>query len=80
MSSMFHANGPLRITHRGGAGPPSGCASLELLAKVGPVEWKMMVAIGSAVGAVVWLVERRRNPPPPTTDRWAQVTDPVQPA
>ncbi len=40
----------------------------------------MMVAIGSAVGAVVWLVERRRNPPPPTTDRWAQVTDPVQPA
>lgn len=53
---------------------------LELVAKVGPVEWKMMVAIGSAVGAVVWLVERRRNPPPPTTDRWAQVTDPVQPA
>lgn len=39
-----------------------------------------MVAIGAALGGVVWLVERRRNPPPAKTDRWAQVTDPVKPA
>ena len=40
----------------------------------------MMVAIGAAVGSVVWLVERRRTRPAPNIDRWAQVTDPVKPA
>jgi hypothetical protein len=40
----------------------------------------MMVAIGAAVGGVVWLVERRRIKPVTGPDRWAQVTDPVTPA
>ena len=40
----------------------------------------MMVAIGAAVGGVVWYVERRRTRPASRVDRWAQVTDPVPPS
>lgn len=40
----------------------------------------MMVAIGVAVGSVFWAVERRRQRPHLREDRWADATDPVQPA
>jgi len=40
----------------------------------------MMVAIGAAVGGVVWYVERRRTRTPGDIDRWAQVTDAVPPS
>ena len=44
------------------------------------MEWKTVVAIGAAVGSVVWYLERRRTRPVPKVDRWAQVTDPVLPS
>jgi hypothetical protein len=44
------------------------------------VKWKTTVAIGAAVGGVVWYLERRRTRPAVGTDHWAQATDPVLPS
>jgi hypothetical protein len=41
------------------------------------VNWKMLVAVGTALGTVVWAVRRRALNPSSDTGVWAAATDPV---
>ena len=41
------------------------------------MNWKMLVAVGTAVGTMVWAVRRRALTPTPDAGVWAAATDPV---
>jgi hypothetical protein len=41
------------------------------------VNWKMLVAVGTAVGTVVWAARRRAVQPSSDAGVWAAATDPV---
>ena len=45
--------------------------------RVGPVKWKQVVALGAAVGALVYVVRRKKRRAGDDADLWATATDPV---
>jgi len=44
------------------------------------VNWKLLVAVGAAVGTVVWAAQRQLSRPTTDADPWPDVTDPVAPS
>jgi hypothetical protein len=45
--------------------------------RLGGVNWKMLLAVGTAVGTVVWAARRRALTPASDAGVWAAATDPV---
>jgi hypothetical protein len=43
------------------------------------VNWKLVVAVGAAVGTLVWAAQRRVGRSVTGTDPWADVTDGIAP-
>jgi len=43
------------------------------------MNWKLLVAVGAAVGTVVWAAQRQLNRTPAGSDPWPGVTDHVAP-
>jgi hypothetical protein len=43
------------------------------------VKWKLLVAVGAAVGTVVWAAQRQLGRSVGRSDPWADVTDGVAP-
>lgn len=44
------------------------------------MNWKLLVAVGAAVGTVVWAAQRQLGRTSPSRDPWADVTDGITPA
>jgi hypothetical protein len=45
--------------------------------RLGFVNWKMLVAVGTAVGTLVWAARRRALHPASDAGVWAAATDPI---
>ena len=45
--------------------------------RVGRVNWKQVVALGAAVGAVIYVVRRKKRHSSDESELWAAATDPV---
>ena len=43
------------------------------------MNWKLLVAVGAAVGTVVWAAQRQLGRTGGGSDPWAEVTDGIEP-
>ena len=43
------------------------------------MNWKLLVAVGAAVGTVVWAAQRQLGRTGTASDPWADVTDGIEP-